>query len=135
MTRKQRIAVKLYLFNLVLLITHEIDSAFWHEWNLFSLPGGIGLFLILNFVLILVFIYGFERVVGWHSGAKTFSYILAAAGIFAFCIHLVFILTDHAEFRSVISIAILSLTLLTSAAQIIVLVTMGRGENSPVAAD
>jgi len=39
----------LYLINAILLINHEIDSAFWKEWELFKLPGGIGGFLILHF--------------------------------------------------------------------------------------
>jgi hypothetical protein len=29
-----------YLINSVLLITHEIESAYWKEWELFRLPGG-----------------------------------------------------------------------------------------------
>ena len=29
-----------YFVNSVLLIVHEIDSAYWEEWNLFRLPGG-----------------------------------------------------------------------------------------------
>jgi hypothetical protein len=36
------------LLNLALLITHEIDSAFWKEWNLFGLPGGVQEFLALK---------------------------------------------------------------------------------------
>ena len=31
--------VWLYLTNAVLLINHEIDSAYWKEWELFKLPG------------------------------------------------------------------------------------------------
>ena len=30
-----------YLANAVLLIVHEIGSAYWKEWDLFRLPGGI----------------------------------------------------------------------------------------------
>jgi hypothetical protein len=36
----------LYLVNAVLLINHEIDSAYWKEWELFKLPGSISGFLI-----------------------------------------------------------------------------------------
>ena len=38
----------LYLTNAVLLINHEIDSAYWKEWELFRLPGGIAGFLLLH---------------------------------------------------------------------------------------
>lgn len=128
MGKREWIATKLYLLNLVLLITHEIDSAFWHEWNLFGLPGGIGFFLGLNFILILVFMYGFERVVRWTPGARVFSYLLAAAGIFAFGIHMLLIGFGHREFTSAASMSILILTLITSTAQIVVLIKTSRGE-------
>jgi hypothetical protein len=118
--RSRKTAAKLYLINLALLATHEIDSAFWHEWKLFGLPGGIDLFLILNFALLLLFLYGFEKVVEWKKGAPAFSYFLAASGIFAFGIHSYFILNGNPEFTSVISYGILLLTLLVSISQLVV---------------
>jgi len=126
--KSERIAAKLYLLNLVLLITHEIDSAFWCEWNLFGLPGEIDLFLILNFGLILVFMYGFEKVVRWDSGASLFSYLLAFVGMFAFCIHMIFIIAGNPEFASAVSMAILILTFVTSIAQIVVLQMIKSGK-------
>ena len=48
----------LYLANAILLIIHEIDSAFWKEWELFKLPGGINGFLILHFPLLFLILYG-----------------------------------------------------------------------------
>ena len=30
----------LFLLNATVLITHQIDAAFWHEWELFHIPGG-----------------------------------------------------------------------------------------------
>lgn len=128
MTKHKKNAVKLYLLNLVLLVTHEIDSAFWHEWNLFTLPGGIDLFLILNLVLLLLFLYGFEKVVKWEKGAAPFSYLLAFSGIFAFVIHSYFILNDNPEFTSVISFGILLLTFVTSVAQIMFLILIKRDD-------
>lgn len=38
----------LFLLNSTVLFTHQIDAAYWHEWNLFHLPGGNQLNLILN---------------------------------------------------------------------------------------
>ena len=57
----QKLAVKLYLTNLALLATHEIDSAYWHEWNLFNLPGEIDLFLVLNFIVLFVYCFSIKR--------------------------------------------------------------------------
>ena len=47
-----------YLINAVLLINHEIDSAYWKEWDLFKLPGGITGFLILHFPILFLILYG-----------------------------------------------------------------------------
>ena len=126
MTNHQKIAVKVYLINLGVLATHEIDSAFWHEWNLFHIPGGIDLFLVLNLVLLLFFLYGFEKVVKWERGAVLFSYLLALSGIFAFVIHSYFILNGHPEFTSVISYAILLLAFIVSIVQIVLLLLVKR---------
>jgi uncharacterized membrane protein len=40
----------LFLLNAAMLITHEIDSAYWKWRELFGLPGGLQLFLVLNLV-------------------------------------------------------------------------------------
>ena len=117
----KKLVIKLYLINLALLTTHEIDSAYWHEWKLFGLPGGIDLFLILNLILLLLFLYGFEKVVKWVKGAAVFSYLLAASGIFAFTIHSIFILLGNPEFTSVISFSILLLIFLLSIVQCVVI--------------
>jgi hypothetical protein len=59
----------LYLLNAAVLFTHEIDSAYWHEWELFGLPGGIQVFLCVNLLLIIVILYGHQALaVGRVSG-------------------------------------------------------------------
>jgi hypothetical protein len=93
----------LYLLNLALLITHEIDSAFWKEWDLFGLPGGIQEFLIVNFLLMLFALIGFRNMISEKRSGYYFALILAGSGIFAFCIHLYFILQGHQEFTLLIS--------------------------------
>ena len=120
MSRTTSRATWLYIVNAGLLSTHEIDSAFWHEWTLFRLPGGIQLFLVLNLVLLLVVLFGLQRVVRWQRGAKVFSLALAAAGVFAFGIHTTFIALGHPEFRGPVSFAILTATLLVSLIQAVV---------------
>jgi len=110
---------KLYQINFALLITHEIDSAFWHEWNLFGIPGGIQIFLILNLILIIIFIIGMEKVIKQERNAKIFSYLLAVCGIFAFTIHTVFIFLGNPEFRSPVSIIVLVLIFVVSVIQIV----------------
>ena len=116
-----KVLTKVYLSNLALLITHEIDSAFWHEWDLFQLPGGIQLFLLINLVLILIFLIGAESVISKEKSGKIFSYLLAISGILAFFIHLFFILKGNTEFLLPVSVLILLLIFITSVVQLILL--------------
>ena len=109
--------VNLYLLNAALLFTHQIDSAFWKEWDLFGIPRGIQVFLALNFLLLLVALHGFRQVVSGTKTARAFSLLLAAAGVFAFCIHTFFIATGHPAFTLPVSLAILGATMLVSLAQ------------------
>ena len=127
-----KIIIKLYLFNLVLLITHEIDSAFWHEWELFYLPGGIQFFLIINFAFILFFLFGVEKVIKREKHAYLYSYLLSACGIFAFVIHSIFILLGNKEFLLPVSIIVLILIFIISLIQLIVqlkIKQVGTGNN------
>jgi len=57
----EKILFWIYLANAVLLISHEIDSAYWKEWDLFKLPGGITGFLIIHFPLLFFILYGLIR--------------------------------------------------------------------------
>jgi hypothetical protein len=107
----------IYVLNLALLATHEIDSAYWHEWNLFGLPGGIQLFLVLNFVLLAVFLVGLVRLVRGHASAAWFSLALAGSGILAFGLHSLFLYLGHPEFRLPVCLTILVLTLVVSIVQ------------------
>ncbi len=112
-----RWSARLYLLNFALLFTHEIDSAFWKEWELFGIPGGIQLFLVLNFLLLLVALVGFRQVLLGEKYRNAFSLILAVSGVFAFSIHSYFILKGRPEFMQPVSLLLLFLILLVSLAQ------------------
>ena len=107
----------LYLTNAILLIIHEIDSAFWKEWELFKLPGGIGGFLIMHFPLLFLILYGLVLVSEQSFLGFIISLILSAGGIFAFCIHTTFIRRGRHEFNTPISRFILTLMLGVSTIQ------------------
>lgn len=108
----------LYLVNAVLIIIHEIDSAYWQEWKLFKIPGGINTFLLLHIPLLFIILYGVIAVYENTKLGTTISLLLAMGGIFAFLIHAYFIKKGHQEFKSLISQIILFFTLLISIAQI-----------------
>jgi hypothetical protein len=106
-----------YMVNLALLITHEIDSAYWQEWNLFGLPGGIQLFLILNLILLLIALYGYSGLVNNQRSGFVIAMTLSLSGLFAFSIHSYFIVTGHSEFTLPASEILLLFILLGSLIQ------------------
>jgi hypothetical protein len=112
----------LYLVNSVLLINHEIDSAYWNEWKLFRLRGGITGFLIIHFPLLFIILYGLVEVYKQSLTGLVLSVILSAGGIFAFSIHLYFIRKGNPEFSLLLSRIILITTLMVSLAQMAVTV-------------
>ncbi len=110
----------LYLSNSVLLINHEIDSAYWKEWELFKLPGGITGFLLVHFPLLLFILYGLVLVARSSLSGMIFSLILSLSGIFAFSIHTYFLKKGRNEFDKPISKFILIATLIVSIVQLAV---------------
>jgi len=110
----------LYLSNSVLLINHEIDSAYWKEWELFKLPGGITGFLLIHFPLLLFVLYGLILVSRQTFSGMIFSLILCFGGIFAFSIHTYFLKYGRKKFDKPISKLILAATLIVSIVQLIV---------------
>jgi hypothetical protein len=119
-----RLIFWLYLTNAVLLINHEIDSAYWHEWKLFKLPGGITGFLILHFPVLAGLLFGLVLIrEGGFSGLIS-SLIVGLVGIFAFSIHCYFIKKGHEEFNSPISIFILVSILIISVIQLILTIIL-----------
>ena len=108
----------LYLCNSVLLINHEIDSAYWKEWELFKLPGGISGFLLLHFPLLVFVLYGLVLVSRQSPVGLVFSFILCLGGIFAFSIHSYFLKKGRNEFNKPISKFILFAVLILSIIQL-----------------
>ncbi len=106
-----------YLANATLLLVHEIDSAYWREWERFHLPGGISGFLLIHIALVALVLYGVHEVAMVTDAAPWFSLGLAAAGVFAFIIHMVFLAKGRDEFRSAVSVGILIATLVVSLVQ------------------
>jgi hypothetical protein len=81
----------IYLINATLLITHEIDSAYWREWEMFRLPGGVTAFLVIHLPLVLIVLVGLVLVVRQQYVGLLFSLALSLAGLAAFVIHMGFI--------------------------------------------
>jgi hypothetical protein len=123
---------RLYLANTALLIAHEIDSAYWHEWELFHLPGGIQLFVVLNLLLVLVFLWGIPAVVLGQPGGRVLPWLLAGAGLLAPILHGVFLAGGDRRFRNGVSLSILGAMAVVSTAQAVLLLRQ-KGRAAPVA--
>ena len=118
--------VWIYIANAVLLIIHEIDSAYWKEWDLIGMKGGITLFLILHFPLVFAVLYGLLEVSRGTFSGSVFSLMLAGIGIIAFVLHMYFLKKGRDEFRTPISIIILVSALLVSVVQAAVTIMILR---------
>jgi len=108
----------LYLCNSVLLIVHEIDSAYWKEWELFRLPGGINFFLILHLPLVFLLMYGLVLVFQECTTGLVFSLIFGIGGMFAFTIHTMLIRMGRSEFKVPVSLSLLVAILMVSLVQV-----------------
>lgn len=113
-----------YLVNAVLLISHEIDSAYWKEWELFRLPGGLTLFLLLHFPLLFLVLYGLVLLHQRTVAGLIISLLLSVAGLFAFAVHTYFLRKGRDEFKLPISLIILAATLVVSLVQMALTITV-----------
>ena len=116
----------LYLINSILLINHEIDSAYWKEWKLFKIPGGITTFLILHFPILFLILYGLILVFSKTFGGLVVSLMVGGGGLFALLIHTYFIKKGHDEFRKPISLFILVAMGILSIVQILLTIFIMR---------
>jgi hypothetical protein len=107
----------LYLLNTILLIIHEIDSAYWLEWKLFHLPGGETGFLLLHLPLLAPVLYGLALIERGTLAGLALSALVSVCGLFAFSIHTFFIRRGHPEFKTPVSLGILWAILLVSLLQ------------------
>ncbi len=102
----------LYLFLLVTLIVHEMDSVYWKEWELFGMKGGLEGFLIMHFPLFGLFLYGLVLLHDQSRAGLISALIMGVLGMVGFGIHTYFIRTGHPEFTTPLSRVILWIMLL-----------------------
>jgi uncharacterized membrane protein len=106
----------IYLINAMILIIHEIDSAYWQEWKLINPndKNGINGFLILHFPVIFIILIGLVLVYEQKPAGIIFSLILSAGGLFAFFFHFYHLQKGRPEFNTIISKALIISTLIVS---------------------
>ena len=107
-----------YLANAVVLLAHQIDAAFWKEWTLFGLPGGIQLFVVLNLPIIALVVWGQRSLALGQASGTLLSWLLVAGGLFAAGFHGLHLLRGDEAFRLPMSLALLVATGGLSLAQV-----------------
>lgn len=116
----------LYLVNATVLVMHQIDAAYWHEWRLFSLPGGIQLFVLLNLPIVLPILYGVRALALGQTAGLVISWVLIAGGLFAAGFHAFHLVGGDAAFTLPVSIGLLIATGILSLAQALSLLRLQR---------
>lgn len=120
----------LFLINAIVLLSHQIDAAYWHEWTLFGIPGGIQVFVLLNIPIIALILFGQRALALGRPSGLPISWALAASGLFAAAFHGFHIWQGDPAFRTPVSLILLCATFVLSLAQGIVLTfpaQTGRG--------
>lgn len=103
-----------YFSTLCLLVLHQIDAAYWREWEMFHLPGGIQGYLFFNLLAIPVLLLGYTKVLQHGDKAVLFASICAALGALTFLIHAGFALAGFSQFHLPLSMALILLCLLSA---------------------
>lgn len=107
---------RIAVLDIALVFAHQGDAAYWHEWEMFGLPGGIQLFNGFN-VLVFMLVLGLfipviqRRPVGWRC-----SLAIAALCASVLPIHAGFALAGFDQFHLPVSIALIVATFVAAVA-------------------
>lgn len=99
--------IPFYLLTSNFLIAHQIDAAFWKEWEMFNLPGGIQFFDMFNLVAFGPVLYGIKAIALNEKNGFYYSVVVSVLGIITFLIHTGFFLFDFKQFHLPFSILII----------------------------
>jgi hypothetical protein len=116
--RNTRATVRLYVANLALLTTHQADAAYWQEWNVFGVPGGLPFFLLFNLLAVALLASGLVQVTEGAQHARRFALLCAATGLVTVGLHAFFLTRDTTAFATPASILVLVAILGVSLAQL-----------------
>jgi len=104
-----------YFWTMLCLILHQIDAAYWKEWEMFHVPGGVQGFLVFNLAAIAVVLAGYRHVLLGTERAPFYAGVCAALGVGTCLIHVGFALAGQEQFHLPLSTAIIGLCLACAA--------------------
>jgi hypothetical protein len=110
-----RLMFTVYLVNATLVICHEIDSAYWHEWDLFHLPGGAAGFVALHLILIPLVLVGLILIERGAASGRVLSLVIGLGGLAGSLTHIFFLWSGDDRFRTVFSTGLIAAFGLSSA--------------------
>jgi hypothetical protein len=105
--------LSIYIIHVMLLILHEIESAYEKEWEILHLPGNISFFLLLHIPLILLMFLGVVTIQQNTIIGKVIGTIVGFGGFIPFLVHKVLII-KIASFNRVLSNCIIYSNIATS---------------------
>jgi hypothetical protein len=103
-----------YFLTTLFLVLHQIDAAFWREWEMLYVPGGIQGFLLFNAVAVPFLLIGYRHVLLGTSSAFLYAKICAVLGVLTFVIHTGFAIAGSHLFHLPLSITVIVLCLISS---------------------
>ncbi|MDO8035451.1 hypothetical protein O3297_18710 [Janthinobacterium sp. SUN128] len=104
-----------YFWTMLFLILHQIDAAYWKEWEMFHVPGGVQGFLVFNLAAIAVVLAGYRHVLLNTRHASRYAAVCAVLGVGTSLIHAGFALAGLQQFHLPLSVAVIALCLLCGA--------------------
>lgn len=102
----------LYIVNALLLLLHEIESAYEREWEILRLPGGITGFLLIHVPIIFFIFYGLIQIEKESLAGLIFGMVLGIGGVIPAVVHKIFFRAPG-RFGLVVSDVIIYLNLLS----------------------
>ena len=118
----------IYVINATLLCCHEIDSAYWREWELFHLPGGVQFFVFLHLPMLIVALWGLLLVERNKPHGLVFSLVLGLVAVGAPVIHGGFLAMGNSQFLVPLSLALLAVMGVTGIVQIVLTIKEMRSK-------
>jgi hypothetical protein len=76
-----------FIINATLLILHEIESAYWKEWEILKLPGHITGFILIHIPILLLMLYGLIEIEKQSPSGNIFSLVFGIGGLLPFVVH------------------------------------------------
>lgn len=79
-----------YLVNAVLLLTHELESAAVHEWEILGLPGGNDGFMLMHLPIFALLLAGAAMIENGGAAGRALGVVAGLGGVAPLLVHKVF---------------------------------------------